>query len=250
MANMQDNGTNWLFGQYGSALLDLHENDSGQALYLFPPKGMVVVAITALYDTTFKASKGLVSERSYGRGGRVQTALGGAIDSYGNYPYITTENGASNGESAHEIGDFQVTGCKGTGSSSDQLTLGGSTHSHNIRVGQIIESIENGAPDPTADIPRVLENPVRVKAYDGAATVTMNRPLTIGAAANRTVAFYNDLGQGWGGQEMDANNTIPSGVTIYGRWTQIGINYSTDGMGIICYFGPSKVNSYDQNPMI
>ena len=67
----------------------------------------------------------------------------------------------------------------------------------------------------------------------------MNRPLTIGAAANRTVAFYNDLGQGWGGQEMDANNTIPSGVTIYGRWTQVGINYSTDGMGIICYFGRS-----------
>ena len=56
MANMQDNGTNWLFGQYGSALLDLHENESSQALYLFPPKGMVVVAITALYDTTFKAS--------------------------------------------------------------------------------------------------------------------------------------------------------------------------------------------------
>ena len=260
---MEANSAFWNFGQWGSALLSRHEREIGGVTgpaYIYPPKGLVVVAITALFDTKFKTSLGLVSEFDYGEGGNYKGATN-AANFRGNLSYITTEDGA-NTESAHEAGDFQVTGCKGTGALTDQLTLGVTTESHNIRVGQIIESCEKqttgtspAAPgfNPLSNsiIPRDLENPIRVKAFDGNATVTMTRQLNISATANLLVSFYNgNTGQGFGGDKW-VNDILPKGMTIYGRWTQVGIQYNSDGMGIICYFGPNgKGDSYGYNKFI
>jgi len=38
---------------------------------------------------------------------------------------------------------------------------------------------------------------------------------------------------GSGGKQMDASNSFPAGVTIYGRWTEIDL----DGGSIIAYIG-------------
>ena len=44
------------FGQFGSAITD------STSATLYPPRGLRIVAITALADTTFDASAGLVGE--------------------------------------------------------------------------------------------------------------------------------------------------------------------------------------------
>ena len=74
-------------------------------------------------------------------------------------------------------------------------------------------------------------------------------PNTVEAAHNASDASETSL-EGSGGVIVDASNTFPKGVTIYGRWTQVGIVYDADGMGIICYFGPGgSTESYGYNPM-
>ena len=58
--------------------------------------------------------------------------------------------------------------------------------------------------------------------------------------ANTEAAAHNESDgsetstQGSGGLQIDGSNTFPSGVTIYGRWTEIDI---TSGM-LIAYIGP------------
>ena len=42
-------------------------------------------------------------------------------------------------------------------------------------------------------------------------------------------------GGGSGGVQMDVNNTLPAGTTIYGRWTSINLAGGTSG--IIAYIG-------------
>ena len=188
------------FGQMGSAITD------STSASLYPPKGMVIVAITSLHDqTAFDALGGLVSE--------VITDASGTSQS----PYITTE------VAAHDTGQFQLTGCDGTGSLSTTLT--GFTASTNIKLGQIIES---------TTLTRSLTDPYRVATYTaGATSLTMNKQANIGASANETVTFFEDHGQGYGGVEMDTDDLILTGTTIYGRWTAVNL----DNGRAICYFG-------------
>ena len=42
-------------------------------------------------------------------------------------------------------------------------------------------------------------------------------------------------GGGSGGVQMDVNNTLPAGTTIYGRWTSI--NLAGGASGIVAYIG-------------
>ena len=94
--------------------------------------------------------------------------------------------------------------------------------------------------------PRSLTDPYVVLSHDGSTTASgltvakKSNPnaaaavaanLASGAAAE--ILFFSEHGQGAGGVEMDASNTIPAGITIYGRWTS-GI---LAGGEIIAYFG-------------
>ena len=38
---------------------------------------------------------------------------------------------------------------------------------------------------------------------------------------------------------IDSSNIFPAGITIYGRWTSVGITDDSAG-GVICYLGPSN----------
>jgi len=52
-----------------------------------------------------------------------------------------------------------------------------------------------------------------------------------GLAANSGVGTNNEV--------IDTSNIFPQGITIYGRWTNVGITADAAG-GVICYLGPSN----------
>ena len=58
-------------------------------------------------------------------------------------------------------------------------------------------------------------------------------PLT---AEGGTGNYINTAGAGAGGDTFSSSDTIPKGVTIYGRWTSVSVN--TDAEKCICYVGP------------
>ena len=202
------------FGQMGSMLVD-----GTDAFY--PPKGYVIVAITALDDgVAFNATNGLVSD----------------LDVNGNSPWITTD------ADAHGTGIIAATTGHNNNGNADhdtgEITLGAASTS--IKKGMIVES--------ATLCPRSLTDPFVVLSHDGTTTA---QGLVIAKQSNPNVAvdhagnvasgaaealfiLENNGGQGRGGVEMDASNTLPKGVTIYGRWTAGKLNAAKS---IICYFG-------------
>ena len=46
-------------------------------------------------------------------------------------------------------------------------------------------------------------------------------------------------GAGTNSQVIAAANIFPQGITIYGRWTHVGIT-ADSAAGVICYLGPAK----------
>ena len=211
------------FGQFGSAITDTSSN-------LRPPKGLVIVAITALADTAFAAeTDGLVSELNKdGMPLSIQTVDTAAI------PVGTAG-------SAHEFGDMANTGhtdSAGTGAGSNAdgvITLGTATTTRPIKVGMIVES--------ATMCPYSLTNPYVVKSVESTTSITVakknhhNAVATVAAelaqGAPESIYFFDEHSQGFGGLLMDASDTIPKGVTIYGRWTEMDISSGR----VIAYFG-------------
>ena len=213
------------FGQHGSAITD------STSEVLHPPKGLVIVSITALAETKF-------------------TTL--SADS--NYTFDTgdTTNGAKNifvntDNSAHRFGELTRTngsaflGHNDNGSNdAGKITL--NTASSLIKPGMIVES--------DTMCPRDFNNPYVVQSHDGATTsqglLIEKRKSTgtlaavaanVDSSAAETLFFYaNDggiSGQGRGGLTMDTNDLLPSGVTIYGRYEALKLNTGR----VIVYFG-------------
>jgi len=206
-------GTAYDFGQLGSAFVN-----GTDAFY--PPKGMVIVAITSLHatDTDFANSGGLISE----------------LDEHGNSPWITTEadahgTGVSAAQNAHnDAGSGAGTNPTGV------ITLAGADA--NIKIGMIVEQ--------STMCPRSLTDPYIVKSISST-TLTVakesNPRVTAATAGNLATGdaaalhfFENHGGQGFGGIQSTASNMqIPGGATIYGRWT----GGKLAGGSIIIYFG-------------
>jgi len=206
-------GVAYDFGQLGSMLV------TGTDAF-YPPKGMVIIAITSLHatDTDFANSGGLISE----------------LDEHDNNPWVTTEadahgTGVSAAQNAHnDAGSGAGTNPTGV------ITL--ASADANITNGMIVEQ--------GTMCPRSLTDPYIVKEIDGT-TLTVakksNRGATAATAANLATSaaaaiyfFENQSGQGFGGiQATAANMQIPGGTTIYGRWTGGKL---ADG-SVIAYFG-------------
>lgn len=204
----KSNEVSYGFGQMGCMLVD------GTSAF-FPPKDLVIVAITALADTTFNATNGLVSDfERY-------------TDGANNSPWITTD------ADAHGTGEIAAQNAHnnngGNGTGIITLTSADAT----IKPGMIVEQ--------ATMCPRDLVNPYVVKSIDGTALTVSKKnnihsPMPVAAnlaAAGAAIYFFASHGQGFGGVEMDAANTIPKGVTIYGRWTAAKLAGGT----VIAYFG-------------
>ena len=204
------------FGQLCSAI-----TDGANAIY--PPHGMVITAITALADTTFHATSGLVSE--------VQD------NSESHVRFITTEDSSGTSASAHEIGEFTAQNAHNDNGSNATGVITLAAANKDIKQGMMVVQ--------STMCPRSVSDPYIVKSISGTTlTVTKKSTYDIATAVASNLAdssaaaiyFFAQGGQGEGGLEMDASDSIPKGVTIYGRWTSAKL--SAGGAGrIICYFG-------------
>ena len=214
------------FGQFGCAITD------STSLDLKPPKGLVIVAITSLSDITFDANGGLVAEIA-------RPGIKAGADRPG---WISTEHEAHGfGEVVHTDGAV-ITGHNNNGNAdhdTGEITL--SNASDKIKKGMIIESATLCPPSDT--------DPFVVLSHDGATAaeglviakksnpdVAVDHAGNVAGGAAESLFFYHADGvghQGQGGLEMDASDSIPSGVTIYGRWTKMNLA----GGRAIAYFG-------------
>ena len=207
------------FGQFGSAITD------STSARLLPPEGLVIVAITSLEAATFDAYGGLVAELNTDNPGGISVSN-----------YITTES------AAHGTGEITDTdphtggNATGTGGVTGVITTNADMSAAGVKPGMFVHT------DANTMLPYSLTDPFIVKAVtDTTFTVTkgsQNRDAVApGAAAadgdNKACFFYTEHGQGHGGLEMDASDSIPVGVTIYGRWEKINLA----GGRVIAYFG-------------
>jgi len=205
------------FGQMGSAFTDTANAP------IYPPKGMVIVAITFLADTQLE----VLSTNAGGLTSDLVTDVGGTAQSH----WIGTDV-AAHDTANHSDGD---THNAGGGNDTGVITL--SAASSLVKPGMIVEH--------SVMCPRDLTNPYVVKEVDGAdiTLAKQNNPGVVAAVAadeadgdNTTAYFYDPNGQGFGGVIVDNSNTFPKGVTIYGRWTGVEIGNGKTG-ALITYFG-------------
>ncbi len=64
--------------------------------------------------------------------------------------------------------------------------------------------------------------------------IELDRRTDVTAAAHIFVGS-----EGSGGQAFTADNVVPKGMTIYGRWTAMSLAADQTSGGAICYFGPT-----------
>ena len=205
-------GVAYDFGQMGSMYV-------GGTNAFYPPKGMVIVAITSLdSNTDFADTVGLVSDLDTDLSGTAQKAWMGTA-------------GAAHATANHEDADAHN---DDGGNATGVITLDAA--STLIKPGMIVEH--------STMCPRSLTDPYVVKSVDGT-SVTLTKKLASNAtypvAANyasgssaQKAQFYWPRTQGYGGEVVAAAGPqIPSGATIYGRWTSGKL---ADG-SIIAYFG-------------
>ena len=199
-------GVSYDFGQLGSMFV------SGTTVF-YPPKGMVIIAITSLQDTAEFNNAGLISE----------------LDEHSNSPWMTTAT------AAHGTGVSAAQNAHNDNGSNDTGVITLASSDTNITNGMIVEQ--------GTMCPRSLTDPYIVKEIDGT-TLTVakksNRGATAATAANLASGaaaaiyfFENQSGQGFGGDQLTDATTIPKGVTIYGRWTAATLDAGT----IVAYFG-------------
>jgi len=167
---------------------------------IVPPEGQVIIAIQFLANTELSA---LTTEDT-----NMYPSIGSAAHSGG--AYTRTVDGAS----SSNLVQF------------DQENAG-TSNSDNIEIGDKLYTEEG-----------VFLGTVTALDPNGDNTKEINRSTTTFIGNNAAVVLKktNKLGfSGVGGMAIDASNTFPKGVTIYGRWDSVSMN-DNDGM-IIAYFG-------------
>ena len=204
-------GVSYNFGQMGSAYQNL-------AKPVYPPKGMVIVAIQFLADNTPTA---LITE---------------TLDTQGPQYFGTNDTEAT---AANYLGvtEAACTGARTTVNiTNDTVTIG--AENAKIKVGQYVLLVAQGDTD-TSGITIDSETPipitsgpnkqgVKVTSYGGGTTLTLDTQIT---PSTQGLIFLDDF-HGAGGLSA-GSQVFPKGVTIYGRWT----TFTPSAAGVICYFG-------------
>lgn len=180
------------FGQLGS----IHCQTANS---VYPPKGMVIVAIQFIADNTPTVL-------------RPEAQGAGAVD---HFQCVNTEAaGHNNGDAQQAIDD---------GSAATVQALTGANAA--IKVGmQVYSNTEDLCENKSTSTP-----PCFVTKVDGTA-IEFNRAVT---GSSTTLTFSNETGDGG---EDATGIKYPKGMTIYGRWTEVKPSVDTDG-GVICYLG-------------
>ena len=206
------------FGQMGSAFTDTADAP------IYPPKGMVIVAITFLADTQLE----VLGTNAGGLTSDLKTDVGGTAQSH----WIGTD------VAAHDLANHEDADAHNDNGSNDTGVITVNAASALIKPGMIVEH--------ATMCPRSLTNPYIVKSVSGTSVTLAKQQssrTTAAVAANyatgssaQKAQFYDPNGQGFGGKIVDNSNTFPAGVTIYGRWTGVEIGTGKTG-ALITYFG-------------
>ena len=182
------------FGQMGSVHCQTVSS-------VYPPKGLVIVAIQFLADNTPTVL------RPEAQGTK-------AVDGF---QCVNTE------AAGHNDGDAQQ--ALTNAASRTNHTLSGANS--DIKVGmQAYSNTEDLCINKSTGV-----GPCLVTSVDGTAIVFSRKVV----AATTTITFSELNGTGDGGEDATGIK-YPKGLTIYGRWTEVIPSVDTDG-GVICYFG-------------
>lgn len=217
------------FGQLGSAYVNL----TGMPVY--PPKGHVICAIQ------FVAANSL---------SKLHTET---LDNLGPQ-FITIEDDelkSAGGPDANYVGVTEAA-CNAAGSSVGVVTL--TAANPDIKVGQVIIigqddddidtgiEIDDAAYGGTRIVP-IYQGPNKqglvVKSISGT-TLTIEHMgggvFDATNLANDNTLYFLDEYHGAGGTTIEGTS-FPTGIVIYGRWTEVELGASDADGGIICYFG-------------
>ena len=218
MAGINSTEVSYAFGQMASAFTDTADAP------IYPPKGMVIVAITFLADTQLETlgtnSGGLTSDLIADAGSTAQSA------------WIGTD------VAAHDLGNHEDADAHNDNGSNDTGVITLAAASALIKPGMIVEH--------ATMCPRSLTNPYIVKSVSSTSvtlakqndprhTAAVAADYATGSTAQKA-QFYDPHSQGYGGKILDNGNTFPKGITIYGRWTGVEIGNGKTG-SLIAYFG-------------
>jgi len=212
------------FGQLGSSYMNIAN------FPIYPPKGHVIVAIQFVKGNTLA---------------KLHTET---LDNLGPQ-FITIED--TEATDANYLGVTEAA-CNAAGSSVGVVTL--TAANPKIRAGQVIiigldnDDIDTGidvddaAYGGTRTIP-IYQGPNKqglvVKSIDGT-TLTIEQ---MGGGVfdatnldNANTLYFLDEYHGAGGTTIEGTS-FPTGIVIYGRWTEVQLGTSDAAGGIICYFG-------------
>ena len=206
-------------GTLGSAYIDT-------ATPVYPPKGMVIRAITFLADN-------------------IPTVMDTEIlDGVGPQYFGTDSN---EGTAANYLGvtEQACTGARTTVNvTNDTVTI--DAVNSRIKVGQFVLlvndsdavntgiTVDSETPTPIYNGPKVghVDSGVKVLKVNGV-NITLSKVLT--PTSSQTLIFLDET-HGAGGVESDGTK-FPKGITVYGRWVKFVPAVATDNGGQICYFG-------------
>ena len=166
---------------------------------VYPPAGMVIVAVQFI---AANAPDILRPEAN-------------STAAYENFQCFHTEG------AAHNNGDAQQALVNASASLHHTLT---GANTSIIPGMEVISNTEYLGVDHASNLPAT-----KVVSVSGTA-ISFNRPVT---AATTTLTFSSHTGDGG---EDASGVTYPTGMVIYGRWTEVKPAADTDG-GVICYFG-------------
>ena len=189
---------------------------------LLPPKGMVIVAIQFLASNT---PTKLVSE-SQGTNGYGANFIDTETEAKWNFEGVTASQNSTHSAASVAAGDAIVI-----------------TANPKVKVGQYVVLVADGgtstsglAIDGTTLVPNYapgFEQGTKVASVNAAGTsITLDTAITFDDSDH---LVFIDEHNGVGGQDA-SGITYPTGMIIYGRWTEVTPEADTNG-GVICYFG-------------
>ena len=203
----KDNITSYGFGQMGSA-------HCKTASSVYPPQGMVIVAIQFLAANTPTVLKAATdTNESYHEYFQIGTASNDGL-------IVKSITNATGGD---------VTVAAGTAFTIQAFNAG------DINVGDTIQL--TGTIDVLNDS-SVLARKAKVTAVDaGTNQITLDHSITHVTGSATSIVFHPKAPgiKGHGGEDADSV-VYPKGMIIYGRWDEVKPSADDDG-GIICYFG-------------
>ena len=200
------------FGQMGSVFTDITD-------HVYAPHGKVIVAIQ------FIAKNGLT----------VLTAEKRAFPASGtSHAHQPLPEYAGIAVAANDLGDCVIAGASSSGTTvTHTANTAGPNSSSAIKVGMQVVSVGD------ADYPRdgVNGHPVTITSITDSTHFEVSSNAGGVTLSSQSLVGLSLHSSGYGGQAISNLQAFPTGIIIYGRWTDVKLKTADSDGGIICYFG-------------